>query len=61
MQIVKKGLKIILRNPSLLFSEKKRNLNFHFDLMHGENNLNKAINLLNTENKEDFSLLGIHV
>ena len=32
----------------------KRIKNFHFDLMHGENNLNKAIDLLDETNKDDF-------
>ena len=40
MKFLKKGLPIIIKKPSLLFSDKsKRNLKFHFDLMHGENNL----------------------
>ena len=37
-----------------IFDKKKRYLNFHFDLMHGRNNLNKAIDLLDSKNKEDF-------
>ena len=54
MKFIKKGYKIILKKPSILFNENKRNIKFHFDLMHGENNLNKAIELLDTKNKEDF-------
>ncbi len=50
----KKGLKIVLKKPRVLFDKNKRNLKFHFDLMHGENNLNKAINLLDDKNKNDF-------
>ena len=50
----KKGLSLIFKNPSLLFNKNLRNLKFHFDLMHGENNLKKAINLLDKENKLDF-------
>ena len=55
MKFLKTGLKIFIKKPSLLFSKKKRNLNFHFDWMHGENNLSKAINLLDNENRDDFS------
>ena len=54
MKFIKKGLKIIIKKPFVIINKKKRNLNFHFDLMHGENNLNKAINLLDIENLNDF-------
>ncbi len=50
----KKGFKMILRNPSILFNENLRNLKFHFDLMHGENNFNKAVDLLDNKNKKNF-------
>ena len=53
-KFIKKNFKLILKNPTVLFSEKKRNINFHFDLMHGENNLSKAIDLLDNENKVGF-------
>ena len=54
MKFIKKGLPLILSNPQVLFNRKLRNVKFHFDLMHGRNNLDKAIDLLNVENKEDF-------
>ena len=54
MKFLKKGFKIILKNPFLLINKKKRNIRFHFDLMHGEGNLNKAIDLLDVENRESF-------
>ena len=54
MKFIKKGLKIIVKKPFLIFNKKKRNLNFHFDLMHGENNLNNAISLLDEANQNDF-------
>ena len=37
-------------------SKKKRNIKFHFDLMHGEGNLDKAIKLLNKDDQEDFRI-----
>ena len=54
MKFLKKGFNLILKNPALLFNKNLRNLQFHFDLMHGENNLNKAISLLDEKNKKDF-------
>ena len=46
---MKKNFIKIIQNPSLLFN--KQNIKFHFDLMHGDGNLEKAISLI--ENKED--------
>jgi|TARA_B110000438_G_C15697765_1_gene599691 hypothetical protein len=54
MKFIKKGMKIFLKKPSLFFNKKKRTLKFHFDFMHGENNLSKAIDLLDKENQNDF-------
>ena len=45
-KFIKKGFKIIIKKPGVLFNKNSRNLKFHFDLMHGENNLKKAIDLL---------------
>jgi len=54
IKFIKKGMKIFLKNPFLFFDKRRRNLNFHFDLMHGEKNLSKAINLLDEKNQNDF-------
>ena len=54
MKFLKKGLPLIISNPMILFNKNLRNIKFHFDLMHGRKNMDKAINLLNNENKEDF-------
>ena len=54
MKFLKTAMKIFMKKPILILNKKKRNLNFHFDWMHGENNLNNAINLLDEENKNDF-------
>ena len=54
MKFLKKGFKLVLKNPTYLFNKNKRNIKFHFDLMHGAQNLNKAINLLDDNNREDF-------
>lgn len=54
MKFIKMGLKLFIKNPMLIFNKKRRNLNFHFSLMHGENKLNEAIELLDEKNKDDF-------
>ncbi len=54
MKFVKKGFPLLLSNPQILFNKNSRNIKFHFDLMHGRNNLDKAIDLLNSKDKEEF-------
>ena len=54
MKFIKKGLKFFVKRPLTIFSKKKRNINFHFDFMHGENNLDRAINLLDQQDQNDF-------
>ena len=53
-KFLKKNLIKMMKNPSLLFDKKKRNIKFHFDLMHGEGNLSKAISLLEKRDQKDF-------
>ena len=54
IKFLKKGFSLVVSNPKVLFNKNARNIKFHFDLMHGRNNLDRAIDLLNKENKEDF-------
>ena len=53
-KILKKGLFKVISEPRYLNNKNKRNIKFHFDLMHGEGNLKKAINLLDANDKSDF-------
>ena len=55
-KFVKKNFFNMLKKPILFFDKKKRNLRFHFDMMHGEGNLLKAIKLLDLQEKKDFEL-----
>ena len=50
---MKRGLWSLIRNPSALFKS-RRNIRFHFDMWHGNGNLDRAIDLLDEQNKEDF-------
>jgi len=54
MKFIKKGVKFFINRPLSFFDKNKRNLKFHFDFMHGENNLEKSINLLDAINQNDF-------
>ena len=53
MKVIKYGKISFLRNPSVIFKN-KRNIRFHFDMFHGNGILDKAIEQLDSENKEDF-------
>ena len=50
---MKYGKLAILNNPKSIF-KKNRNIKFHFDMFHGNGVLEKAISLLNIEDREDF-------
>ena len=54
-KFIKKNFLKILKKPILLFDKNKRTIKFHFDMMHGDGNLDRAISLLDTENRKDFS------
>ena len=52
-KLIKHGLWSLIRNP-LAILKSKRSIRFHFDMWHGNGNLDKAINLLEVEDREDF-------
>ncbi len=53
IKILKYGKLALLRNPQSIL-KKNRNIKFHFDMFHGNGVLDKAIDLLNIEDREDF-------
>ena len=53
-KFIKHNFKTMASNPALFFDEKKRNLKFHFDMMHGKGNLDRAIDLLDTNDQSSF-------
>ena len=55
MKILKHGMRSFLSNPKFFF-KRNQNLKLHFDSFHGYGNLDKAIEMLNIEDKNDFKL-----
>jgi hypothetical protein len=53
MKVLKYGKMAFLKYPQAIFKD-KRNIKFQFDLFHGSGVLEKAMNLLDSENKNDF-------
>ena len=54
IKILKRGWKNLIKHPQILFLKNKQNIQFHFDMHHGYGNLEKAINLLDNNDKSDF-------
>ena len=53
-KFIKKNFINMLKEPSLFFDKSKRTIKFHFDMMHGKGNLDKAIDLLDKKDRYDF-------
>tara|TARA_B100000035_G_C20998778_1_gene553832 strand:+ start:518 stop:1324 length:807 start_codon:yes stop_codon:yes gene_type:complete len=54
MTILKKGFINLIKKPSILFNIKNQNIALHFDLHHGNGNLDKAISVLNKSDQVEF-------
>ena len=54
MKVMKYGKLALMRNPRAIFSKKGRTIRWHFDMFHGNGNLDKAIELLPDEDRDDF-------
>ena len=52
--MIKKGFLKILKNPNIFYDIDQQTIKLHFDLHHGNGNLEKAINLLEENDKDDF-------
>jgi len=52
-KLLKHGLLSLMRNPSAIIRS-KRSIRFHFDMWHGNGNLDKAIDLLDIADRDDF-------
>ena len=53
-KILKHGKMQLLKNPFVFLSKKKLSIKVHYDMYHGYGELDKAIELLDNENREDF-------
>ena len=53
-KFIKNNFRTKISKPSMLFNKNKRTIKFHFDMMHGKGNLDKAINLMDKKDKGDF-------
>ena len=54
IKLIKRGWKNLIKNPSIFFNKNKENIKLHFDMHHGYGNLDKAINVLDSNDRENF-------
>tara|TARA_B110000261_G_scaffold156188_1_gene189773 strand:- start:822 stop:1661 length:840 start_codon:yes stop_codon:yes gene_type:complete len=54
MKLIKRGLKSIINDPLIIFDKKKHNIKLHFEMSHGYDNLQSAINVMAMKDRGDF-------
>ena len=54
MKIIKRGWRNILKDPAVFYNSKKQTIKLHFDMHHGHDVLDKAINKLNDKDRNQF-------
>ena len=54
MKIIKRGWRNLLKDPSVFYNSKKQTIKLHFDMHHGHDVLDKAINKLNNKDRNHF-------
>jgi len=54
VKLLKRGFKSLIRDPEIFFNKEKQTIKLHFDMHHGYGNLDKAIDLLGDEDREEF-------
>ncbi len=54
IKIIKRGWKNILKDPGVFFNKKKQTIKLQFDMHHGYGVLDKAIDAMNDNDREEF-------
>lgn len=54
IKIIKRGFISLIKCPEILFNKEKQTIKLHFDMHHGYGNLDRAINLLDNDDKRGF-------
>jgi hypothetical protein len=54
VKLLKRGFKSLIRDPRIFFNKDKQTVKLHFDMHHGYGNLDKAINLLDDNDRDEF-------
>jgi hypothetical protein len=54
MKLIKRGLKNLIKDPTIFFKKNKHSIKLHFDMHHGYGIIDKAIDVMNINDKEQF-------
>ena len=54
MKVLKHGFKNLLKDPSIIFNQKKQTIKLHFDMCHGYGIIDSAIDVMHSKDKVDF-------
>jgi hypothetical protein len=54
VKLLKRGFRSLIRDPKIFFNKDKQTIKLHFDMHHGFGNLDKAINLLDDNDRDEF-------
>ena len=54
IKLLKRGFKSLIKDPRIFFNKKKQTIKLHFDMHHGYGNLDKAIDVIDSEDKDEF-------
>jgi len=54
IKLLKRGFKSLVKNPKIFFNKNKQTIKLHFDMHHGYGNLDRAIDLIDLEDKDEF-------
>ena len=54
IKLIKRGWKNWIKDPSILINKDKHNIKLQFDMFHGYGNLDKAIDLMKSDQKDKF-------
>ena len=54
MVMIKRGYRSLIKDPEIFFNEKKHTIKLHFDMHHGYGVLDKAIDVMNSNDREEF-------
>ena len=52
--MIKRGYKSLIQNPKIFFNKNRQSIKFHFDMHHGHGNLDRAINVMNNKDRNEF-------
>ena len=55
IKLLKRGWKNLILDPQIMFKEKKQTVELHFDMFHGFGFLKKAIEVMNDNDRNEFS------